>query len=77
MRPPFTSAADVMTVTATEFMMDKAGAGRIVTMSGVEISREIRKERMGTEAMRLGYIPATNRVENFCMLINCVLTLAG
>lgn len=45
MKPPFAPAADVLTVDATDLVMDTVGAGWIVTMSGVEISQYPQKER--------------------------------
>lgn len=39
MKPPFASAEHVLTPTAMEFVINKMDADRIVTMSGVDISR--------------------------------------
>lgn len=48
----------IMLVTATEFVMDKAAAGRIAVMTGVAISRYARKERMGAQTKSKAFIPA-------------------
>lgn len=55
MKPPFTFATDVMTVTTTEFSLDKAAAGRIAVMSGVDFSKHGRNERMGAQSESRGY----------------------
>lgn len=47
MDPPFASAADVLTVTATELVIDNVGSSRITTMSGVGIYKYSLKERVG------------------------------
>lgn len=76
MKPPFTFATDVITVTTTEFSLDKAAAGRIAVMSGVDFSKHGRNERMGAQSESRGYIPTAEQVETFCMLIKFLLYLA-
>lgn len=75
MKAPFASATEELTVTATEFVMDKVSAGRITTMSGMDIAQYAWKERLGTQATSRGYLPAADRMEIFCTLINFLLTL--
>lgn len=76
MKPPFASVAEVMTATMTEFGMDKASAGWIAPISGVDISQYVRKGRISTQRKSRIYIWQRCRWRRFVLLIIFLLMLA-